>query len=124
MARTDIPGVIIASVPPWTLGRKAARGFIFKKAPPWMGNRAALSVPQLKANLALANVATEAYGTRGKEMYKGVAMPKVAVAVAKGVPKGPGVHGGVSPEERSRAAHEAAGASIASLRSLIAAKGG
>lgn len=124
MARTDIPGVIIASVPPWTLGAKAARGYIFKKGPPWMANRGALSSPQLKACLALATAATGLYGTRGKLPYKGVSMPAVAVKVAGAVPKGVGVHGGMSRADRARARHEAAGASISALQSLIAAKGG
>ena len=124
MARTGIPGVIIAQVPPWTLGAKAARGYIYKRGPPWLANVAALSVAQLKAAKALATVATGLFGTRGKLPYKGVSMPAIAVKVAAGVPKGVGVHGGMSPTDRARAKHEVASARIASLTALIAAKGG
>lgn len=31
MAKTGIPGVIIAFVPPWTKGKKKARGYVFKR---------------------------------------------------------------------------------------------
>jgi hypothetical protein len=31
MAKTGIPGVIIAFVPPWAKGKKKARGYIFKR---------------------------------------------------------------------------------------------
>ena len=124
MAKTGIPGIIIAHVPPWTLGKKAARGYIYKRGPPWMNNRAALSVPQLKACIALAEAAHAAYGTKGKLPYKGVMMPAVAVKVAETVPKGAKVHGGLTREERARLRHEAASASIATLKSLLAQKGG
>ena len=87
-----------------------------------MGNVANLSVPQLKACLALAEAAHRAYGKFGKVRYKGVEMPAVAVEVAKAVPKGAGVHGGKTYAERRRERHEAAAASIEALRALITAK--
>lgn len=31
MAKTGIPGVIVAFVPPWTKGKKKARGYVFKQ---------------------------------------------------------------------------------------------
>ena len=111
-------GLIVAKGPPWS--RKA---WILKTPPPWFRNRNALSTPQIKACLALAEAATAAFGTRGKTMYKGVSMPSVAVKVASTVAKGASVHGGLSKEERARRTHEAATASIASLRSLLATKG-
>lgn len=117
MARTNIPGVHISFFPDWS--RKL---FGFKRGAPWTGDVSKLSVPQLKACLALANAAYGAYGTMGKQYYKGKNMPAVAVEVAKAVAKGPGVHGGVRPAERRRLRHEAASASIAALRSLIEAK--
>jgi hypothetical protein len=122
MARTKIPGVIISMAVPWALGAKAARGYYFKRAAPWMGNRAALSAPQLKACIALASAATEAYGKRGKAPYKGVNMPIVAVEVAKKVPKGAKAHGGLTREERSKLRHEATPASIENLKALLAKK--
>lgn len=119
MARTGIGRVHLAWAPPWS-----KRPVIFKQGAPWTGDAGKLSVPQLKACLALAETAYNAYGTFGKQRYKGVSMPAVAVKVAAAVTKGAGVHGGVTPAERRRAAHEAATASIAALRALIAAKGG
>jgi len=94
----------------------------FRRGPPWMGNVANLSVPQLKACLALAEAAYGAFGKRGKVRYKGLNLPIVAVEVAKAVPKGAGVHGGKTRAERAREAHEAASASIEALRALISAK--
>lgn len=111
-------GLIVAKGPAWS-----RKPWILKTPPPWYRNRNALSGPQIKACLALAEAATAAYGTKGKTPYKGVSMPSVAVKVATAVPKGPGVHGGLSPDQRAARAHEAAAASIASLRSLLAAKG-
>lgn len=111
-------GLIVAKGPPWS-----RKPWILKTPPPWFRNRNALSAPQIKACLALSEAATAAFGTRGKIMYKGVSMPAVAVKVAGVVPKGPGVHGGLSREERGRRQHEAASASIASLRALLTAKG-
>ena len=102
---------------PW-----ARKPITFRRGPPWMGNVANLSLPQLKACLALAEAAHRAYGKFGKVRYKGVEMPAVAVEVAKAVPKGAGVHGGKTYEERRRERHEAAAASIEALRALITAK--
>jgi len=117
MARTAIPGVHVSFFPEWS--RKL---FGFKRGAPWTGDSSKLSVPQLKACLALATAANGAYGTMGKIRYKGKNMPAVAVEVAKAVSTGPGVHGGLKPSERRRLRHEAAGASIAALRALIAAR--
>lgn len=111
-------GLIVAKGPAWS-----RKPWILKTPPPWYRNRNALSGPQIKACLALARAATAAYGTRGKTPYKGVSMPAVAVKVAMAVPKGPGVHGGLSPSARATRAHNAAAASIASLESILAAKG-
>jgi hypothetical protein len=111
-------GLIVAKGPAWS-----RKPWILKTPPPWYRNRNALSSPQIKACLALAEAATAAYGTKGKTQYKGVSMPSVAVKVATTVAKGAGVHGGLTREERGRRAHEAAAASIASLRSLLTAKG-
>jgi len=119
MARLGIGRVHISWAVPWS-----RRPIIFKQGAPWTGNAAALSVPQLKACLALAEEATSAYGTMGKLSYKGVSMPAVAVKVAEGVAKGPKVHGGMTRRERAEQSHRLAGARIAALRSLIAAKGG
>lgn len=119
MARTGIGRVHLSWAPPWS-----RRPIIFKQGAPWTGDAGKLSVPQLKACLSLAEAAYAAYGTRGKSRYKGVSMPSVAVKVAMAVSKGAGVHGGVTPAERRKAAHDAASASIAALRALIAAKGG
>ncbi len=103
---------------PWS--RKA---ITFRRGPPWMGNVANLSLPQLKACLALADAAyTRGWGKFGKRRYKGVMMPAPAVEVAVAVPKGAGVHGGKTPAERRRERHEAAAASIEALRALITAK--
>lgn len=95
----------------------------FRRGPPWMGNVANLSLPQLKACLALAEAAhTKGWGAFGKIRYKGVMMPAPAVKVAVTVPKGAKVHGGKTLEERRRERHEAAAASIEALRALITAK--
>ena len=110
--------MLVCKPPPWT-----AKPYYLRKPPAWYGNRNALSGPQLKACIALAEAATAAYGTKGKTPYKGFNMPAVAVKVAMTVPKGPGAHGGLKPEERARRAHEAASASIASLKSVLARKG-
>lgn len=111
-------GLIVAKGPAWS-----RKPWILKTPPPWYRNRNALSGPQLKACLALATAATAAYGTRGKTPYKGVSMPAICVKVATAVPKGAGVHGGLSASQRAERAHTAAGASIASLRSILAQKG-
>jgi hypothetical protein len=103
---------------PWS--RKA---LTLRPGPPWIDNVANLSLPQLKAALALAEAAhTRAYGQFGKRRYKGMMMPASAVIVATTVPKGPGIHGGKTIEERRRERHEAAAASIEALRSLITVK--
>ena len=95
-----------------------------RRGPAWMNNPAALSVPQLRACLALARAAHDrAYGRKGKRYYKGMMMPAPAVIVAETVPKGVGVHGGKSPDARRRERHRAAAASIAALEALLAAKG-
>ena len=111
-------GLLVAKGVPWS-----RKPWILKTPPPWYKNRDALSGPQLKADIALARAATAAYGTRGKTHYKGVSMPAVAVKVAMTVPKGVSVHGGLSRDQRASRAHAAAGASIASLESLLAQKG-
>lgn len=118
MARTPL-GVNVVFFPPWS-----KRPFGFRSPAPWQGNAAALSVPQLKACVALAEAASGAFGTRGKAVYKGRSMPAICLKVAAVVPSGPGVHGGIPPVERARMRHELAGKSISALRSLIAAKGG
>lgn len=117
-ARLTEFGLIVSRTPPW-----ARRKYVLKRPAPWTGKRENLSGPQLKACLALARAATASYGKRGKVPYKGVNMPVVAVEVAKAVPKGASVHGGLSRADRARRAHEAASASIASLESILAAKG-
>lgn len=118
MAKTMIPGVHISFFPPWS-----RRLIGFKRGAPWTGDASKLSLPQLKACLSLAEAAYAAYGTMGKVRYKGVSMPAVAVEVAKTVKSGVGIHGGLTPAERRREAHELASSSIAALRALIAAKG-
>lgn len=117
MTRTGLPGVHISWAVPWS-----RRPVIFKRGAPWTGAAAKLSVPQLKAALALAKTATAAYGTFGKLQYKGIAMPAVAVKVAIGVSKGAGVHGGKTPAVRRAERHEAARASIAALEALLTMK--
>jgi len=121
MAKTRFFGIHVCFAPPWAYKKRA--GVYLRRPAPWVGNVAALSVPQLKACIALAEAAYAAYGKRGKAPYKGVSMPIVAVEVAKAVPKGRKVHGGLTREERSRIAHEAASARIAALRALLEAKG-
>ena len=116
MARTNIPGVTVSKTVPWT-----AKGWIFKRAAPWMGNRRALSVYQLKQCIRLAEAATEQYGTKGKLPYKGFNMPAVAVKIASKIS---GSVGGMTRADRSRARHEATSASISSLKALLAEKGG
>ena len=122
MAKTRIPGIIIAQVPPWTRGTKAARGYVFKRAPKWMDNLEALSVYQLKQCLALAKAAEDLYGTRGKLRYKGVDMPAIAVKIA---PKISGSKGGKTRAERSEERHrDVTPLTISRLESLIREKGG
>lgn len=117
MARTNIPGVIVSKTVPWT-----AKGWVFKKAAPWMGNRRALSVFQLKQNIKLAEAATTLYGTKGKLPYKGFNMPAVAVKIAPSIK---GSVGGKTRADRARERHEiATPASISQLKSLLAEKGG
>ncbi|MEM0065026.1 MAG: hypothetical protein QW253_00060 [Metallosphaera sp.] len=95
-----------------------------RPGPPWIGDPEKLSVPQLRAALELSRAAYEkAYGKTGKERYKGVLMPRPAVIIAETVKKGPGVHGGITPEERRRRAHARARATIAYLEALLRAKG-
>jgi len=113
-------GLLVAKAVPWS--RK--QPFIVKSPPPWFRNRGALSAAQLKACIALAEAASASYGTKGKVPYKGVSMPAIAVAVAGKVAKGAKVHGGLTRAERAERSHAAAGASIAGLRSILAAKGG
>jgi hypothetical protein len=117
MARTGLPGVHISWAVPWS-----RRPVIFKRGAPWTGAASKLSVPQLKAALALAKAATAAYGTRGKIRYKGVSMPAVAVKVATTVSKGARVHGGKTIADRASEAHATAAASIAALEALLATK--
>lgn len=114
--------VITAAPVPWTL-KRLPLGVILKGGPPWMANPAGLSLPQLKACLALARAATGLYGTKGKLPYKGVSMPAIAVRVAAAVSKGAKVHGGLTVAERARAAHEVAGTRISALESLLTQKG-
>ena len=116
MAKTNIPGVIVSKTVPWT-----AKGWIFKKAAPWMGNRGLLSAFQLKQNIKLAEAATAQFGTRGKLSYKGFNMPAVAVKI---VPLISGSVGGMSRADRAKARHERTPASITSLKTLLTAKGG
>lgn len=116
MAKTDIPGVIVSKTVAWT-----PKGWIFKKAAPWMGKRGLLSQFQLKQTIKLAEAATALYGTRGKLQYKGFNMPAVAVKVA---PTIRGSVGGMTRADRARARHEATPASISSLKAILTAKGG
>lgn len=111
---TGTHGLLVCKAPPW-----AKKDFYLRSPPPWYKNRKNLSDPQKKAAVALGEAAYAAYGKRGKRMYKGVNMPVVAVEVAKAVPKGKKVHGGKTKKERAREAHEAAKASLDSLRALI-----
>jgi hypothetical protein len=111
-------GLVVAKAPAWS-----RKQYILKTPPPWYRNRAALSGPQIKACIALGDAAIAARGTTGKIPYKGVSMPAVAVKVATAVPKGPGVHGGMTPADRKRTRQAAADASMASLRTLLTAKG-
>lgn len=113
MAKTGIGRVHLAWAPPWS-----SRPIIFKQGAPWTGNVKALSAPQLKACVALAEAAYAAYGTRGK--ING--MPAVAVKVQAAVPTGQGVHGGMSVGERARIKHDATAKRISALKSLIAMK--
>lgn len=113
MAR-GIFGLIVAHAPPWS-----RKDIILKRPPSWAGNPANLSNPQKKACVALGEAAMAAYGTKGKTPYKGVSMPSVAVKVAVAVPKGEGVHGGKSKETRRTERHDAARASLDSLRASI-----
>jgi hypothetical protein len=112
-------GLIVAKGPAWS-----RKEWILKTPPPWYRNRGALSGPQLKACIALATAATGAFGTRGKQQYKGVSMPAVAVKVATTVPKGPKAHGGLSRQERADRNHASAATSIDGLRSILAQRGG
>jgi len=112
-------GLLVCKAPPWS-----RKPLYLRSPPPWYRNRAGLSAPQLSACLALARAATGAFGKRGKVMYKGVNMPIVAVEVAKAVPKGAKVHGGLTREERARRRHDMASTSIAGLESLLATKKG
>lgn len=121
MARTRIPGVILSFTVPWALGAKGLRGYVFKRAAPWTGNAAALSVFQLKQCLKLAEAATALYGQRGKLPYKGVNMPAVAVRVVTSLR---GSTGGMTRAQRAAAHHGVAATRIAVLRALIEAKGG
>jgi len=114
MAREPVFGLIVAKAPPWS-----RKKIILKSPPPWVGNRNALSPAQVKACVALGEAAYAAYGTTGKIPYKGVSMPAVAVKVATAVPKGEGVHGGRTKEERRRLAHEGARASLDALKALV-----
>lgn len=109
-------GLVVSKGVPWS-----RKEWVLKEPPPWYRNRNALSGPQLRACLALAEVATAAYGTKGKTPYKGVSMPSICVKVAAGCSGK--TYGGLTREERARRAHEAAGPSIASLRALAATKG-
>ena len=111
-------GLVVAKAPAWS-----RKQYILKTPPPWYRNRAALSGPQIKACLALGTAAISARGTTGKTPYKGVSMPSVAVKVATSVPKGAGVHGGRTAADLRTIRQAAADASMASLRSLLAAKG-
>lgn len=112
-------GLLVCKAPPW-----ARKNFYLRTPPPWYRNRAGLSAPQLSACLALARAANAAYGKRGKVMYKGVNMPIVAVEVAKAVPKGAKVHGGLTRAERAERRHSMASASIAGLEGLLSQKRG
>jgi hypothetical protein len=109
-------GLIVAKGPPWS-----RKEWILKTPPPWAGNSRNLSGPQAKACIALGDAAFAAYGTTGKTHYKGVNMPSVAVKVATVVPKGEGIHGGKTQATRRKEAHDAARASIDSLRALVRA---
>ena len=56
MARTGIPGVVVAFVVPWAKGKKAARGYVFKRY------HFPSSKYQKMQQLALTRAATALYG--------------------------------------------------------------
>lgn len=101
---------------PWS-----KKGVTFRNAPDWAPHKPeALRDAQLKAVYALAKAAHEfAYKKRGKMKYKGMMLPIGAVTVAMSVPKGAGVHGGKTREERAELRHAAAAATLAYLESLL-----
>jgi len=100
-----------------------------RSGPPWqLRGLDGLSLPQLKAVEALVDtMVNTVYGNvKGKVSYKGVDMPASAVTLATTLAKnkltGPKVHGGMTPAERAAKRHEAALATLAYIRSLIAEK--
>jgi len=114
--------LVVAKSPPWTR-KETVGGYILRYPPKWAWGRAEnLSAPQLSACLALTRAASSAYGRRGKERYKGVDMPVIAVEVARAVPKGVKVHGGLTREERATRAHENVTLTVVRLESLLSEK--
>jgi hypothetical protein len=95
-----------------------------KKPSAWTGNSEALNAHQLKACIALGEAAKSKRGTFGKDTYKGVSMPKVAVEIAKIVPRGEGAHGGERMADRRTRMHAKADVRLDALRALLAKKGG
>lgn len=80
MAKTGIPGVIIAFAPPWTKGKKAARGYVFKRY------HFPSSRYQKEQQLKLAEAAMGLYGSNlDRENF----IARIAPAIRTGRGKGP-----------------------------------
>jgi hypothetical protein len=100
-----------------------------RSGPPWqLTGLKGLSLPQLKAVEALIDIMVNTvYGkVKGKLPYRGISMPASAVTLASTLAAkkltGPKVHGGMTPAERAAKRHEAALATLAYVKSLIAEK--
>lgn len=107
MGKTGIPGVIIASVPWWTKGAKAIRGYVWKKYH-FPG-----SIFQRKQQLRLSRAATAQYG-RVRGFINGI--PAVGATIADQIS---GSVGGMSKADRREIAHRKAGATITKLERLV-----
>lgn len=79
MAKTGIPGVVIAFVPGWTKGKKKARGYVFKKYH-FPESRA-----QKEQQLALTNAAMGLYDQKlDREQFIVSIAPKIRTGRGKG----------------------------------------
>ena len=107
MGKTGIPGVIIASVPWWTKGSKAVKGYVWKKYH-FPG-----SIFQRKQQLKLARAATAQFG-RVSGFINGV--PAVGATIADQIK---GSVGGMTNDQRREIAHRKAGATISKLERLV-----
>lgn len=107
MAKTGIPGTIIAHLPWWAKGAKAVRGYVFKKYH-FPG-----SVYQKKQQLRLARAATAQFG-QVKGFINGV--PAVAATIASQIS---GPVGGMTKAQRREVAHRMAQATISRLQREI-----